>query len=149
MSLALDYLERRVFYILCAFACVFLLLRLISLDPDVEDIVNLDNPEFRLAIEKVQPLLEIILVGTLLISGIPKLFDFIKNNSVKTLVQYCCMFAGMALIVMLVPEYSEASWGEQRLMGVAVVGAVVVVFFFISYWWGKKHTKKEDESHEE
>ena len=133
-----EYVVRRIYVVLTALAFCFFLVRL----------GNGGIPEESLEeLAKVQPLIEIILMFGFLVGIVPLWVDKMKSTPLKNTVQYGAIVLGLALIILVFPEFTEVSYGEQRFVVFFVTIAVLAVFFVISYLWGKRHGK-DDESKE-
>lgn len=131
-------LSKRVFTILAVCSGCFLMARLSSgnnLEPeDIEKLIQ------------VQPLLEILILGSFFISIVPEWVEKVKSKTLKDLVWYGSSFIGIALIILLFPEFTEVSYGEQRMVIVGICAVIFAALWMVSYWWGKKHEKSKEES---
>lgn len=106
-------------------------------------------PETQEDLEKliaIQPIVELTIMFGFLYSIVPQWAERLKSKTLKEIVQYGAIYSGLAIIIVLFPEYLDLPWGEQRLIILAEAFAVMAVIFLISYWYGKKYKsgKKEE-----
>lgn len=115
-------------------------------------LVTMDGGQFPATQEElekliaIQPIVELTIMFGFLYGIVPQWAEKLKSKTIKEIVQYGAIYGGVAIIIVLFPEYLDLPWGEQRLIILAEAFAVMTVLFLISYWYGKKYKsgKKEE-----
>lgn len=138
-----DMVLRRTYFALTGLAfAVFLTRALVTMDGG-------QFPATQEELEKliaVQPIIELCIMASFVLGVVPQWAERLKSKTIKEIVQYGAIYGGLAIIIVLLPEYMDLPWGEQRLIILAEAFAVMTVMFLISYWYGKKYKsgKKEE-----
>ena len=140
-----DIIEDRTMLIIYAIGIIFFIMRVVGMmNGTWEEITS--QPEFQKSIATVQPLLELIITVSFIMAVIPRWLGKLRHTEPVKLLTMACSIGGVMLLVYMIPEFTEASYGEQKLVFTLIIGVSLITVHVISYWYGKKYKsdKKED-----
>lgn len=135
-----DMMKKYIRLLLCTVAAVMFLVRIISGN----------EAEFSEA-SYIQPVIELMLICYGLLTLMPWISDKIRNSTVKDMTETGILFGVVALLVLLVPEYTDSDRTiEERLSMMAIFIGIYVslslVYYAYQRWIKKKAEIKEGES---